>query len=482
MADTYNYLKSSYVYIYPSSNATDGGENNSEFNVESLNSANHYGKNYIVRKYGTANTFNYIEVNRSLLKLIFHPLTVCIEGYRVDLKDPTTESGDILLDVPSRTVSNNKKYYIYLALHKDGAGNVKGDQVNIISGVEELDCNGVSIRYSENLYNMSDYPNMILLGYYMCTSRLGPTIVIPDPSSTKVEDKLILDNYSIIDINQIGNPDNDIDVNSALIKTLSQYYIQNKTLSTLLGNTTQQEIGTPLRVYDNVLIRGTGNNNGKVLTVTGYIGVQTPEGHSSASNTIQIEGDRIDINNAYIVGGDNNSININGLTGIIKADDLIIRNNIVADGTVTASKVYNAVWNDYAEYFLKNNSEIDYEPGTVICKVKGEDKYAASTFSTRKLVVGVCSDSYGHILGGENLMNMEDNKKKYIPVALSGRVRVKVVPNKSISEGDLLYVSKEEGLATNEPPFENEHGSIIGKALEDSDGLKEKVLMMVMLK
>ena len=138
--------------------------------------------------------------------------------------------------------------------------------------------------------------------------------------------------------------------------------------------------------------------------------------------------------------------------------------------------------NDYAEFFEKNNKEIDYEPGTVICKVKGEDKYAASTFSTRKLVVGVCSDSYGHILGGENLMNMEDNKKKYIPVALSGRVRVKVVPNKTISEGDLLYVSKEEGLATNEPPFENEHGSIIGKALEDSDGTKEKVLMMVMLK
>lgn len=478
MADTYNYLKSSYVYVYPSSNATDGGENNSEFNVESLNSANHYGKNYIVRKYGTANTFNYIEVNRSLFKLIFHPLTVCIEGYRIDLKDPTTESGDILLDVPSRTVSNNKKYYIYLALHKDGAGNVKGDQVNIISGVEELDCNGVSIRYSENLYNMSDYPNMILLGYYMCTSRLGPTIVIPDPSSTKTEDKLILDNYSIIDINQIGNPNNDIDVNSALIRTLSQYYIQNKTLSTLLGNTTQQEIGTPLRVYDNVLIRGTGSNNGKVLTVTGYIGVQTPENNSSASNTIQIEGDRIDINNAYIVGGNNNSININGLTGIIEADDLIIRNNIVADGTVTASKVYNAVWNDYADAVKKDENLLNYEYGDIISKKPNSNSYTLCNKENCHLVVGVCSNSYGHLLGGDEDKSLEENLINYIPIAVAGNVRVKV--KGVIKEGDLITSSDIDGVG--EKVVNYIPGTVIGKALENKDDESiGKILMQVML-
>lgn len=156
--------------------------------------------------------------------------------------------------------------------------------------------------------------------------------------------------------------------------------------------------------------------------------------------------------------------------------------NLEVNGTVRADKVYNAVWNDYAELYKKDSSDIEVEPGTVICKVKGKDTYAPSTYDSSKLVVGVVSDSYGHIVGGDPDKSLEENLKLYYPVALAGRVYVKVAPRCIIEEGDLLSVSMYEGrvVACSSPTS----GTVVGKALESSDyeNPKDKILMQVMLK
>ena len=75
---------------------------------------------------------------------------------------------------------------------------------------------------------------------------------------------------------------------------------------------------------------------------------------------------------------------------------------------------------------------------------------------------------------------MEDNQENYIPVALAGRVYVKVVKDVVIKEGDLLQASpSQRGLAS--PVGTLFHGSIIGKALESSQGDKDKILIQVFL-
>lgn len=140
-------------------------------------------------------------------------------------------------------------------------------------------------------------------------------------------------------------------------------------------------------------------------------------------------------------------------------------------GTLTASKVFNAVYNDYAEYFEKDENE-SIEPGDVI--VLGSDKYTKSTKEYQTTVVGVCSDTYGHLLGGKG---NKDDEIHYTPIGLSGRVNVKLVGK--ISKGDLITTSSIEGVAMKAHQYFP--GTIIGKAMEDKINENiDRISMLIM--
>lgn len=131
--------------------------------------------------------------------------------------------------------------------------------------------------------------------------------------------------------------------------------------------------------------------------------------------------------------------------------------NLTINGNITANKVYNAVWNDYAEYFPKGE---ETEPGDIIALDNNSDKeqYIKADCNSRR-VIGVHSDSYGHILGGDKVEDynkfFEENDKKYIPVGLNGRVYVKV--KGPVKIGDYIVPSEEKG---------------IGRALKDGEKSK----------
>ena len=134
------------------------------------------------------------------------------------------------------------------------------------------------------------------------------------------------------------------------------------------------------------------------------------------------------------------------------------------NGCFIAPRVYNAVYNDYAEWFKKEDIEEKFEPGDLI-SIGEDDKYTKSTKSYDSCVVGVFSDTYGHIVGGEQLENMEDNNTKFIPIGLSGRVSVKLTGK--IKKGDLIVSSDIPGVAMKMQNFIP--GTIIGKAVEDKN-------------
>ena len=108
------------------------------------------------------------------------------------------------------------------------------------------------------------------------------------------------------------------------------------------------------------------------------------------------------------------------------------------DGNIHASKVYNAVYNDYAELFPRGESTT---PGDIIAldMSSNQEKYVKATISSKR-IVGVQSDEYAHLIGGEPVpQNCNEsfdqyNLKKYIPVGLVGRCRVKVIG--PVSKGD----------------------------------------------
>lgn len=102
--------------------------------------------------------------------------------------------------------------------------------------------------------------------------------------------------------------------------------------------------------------------------------------------------------------------------------------NLTIPGTVTASRVVNAVYNDMAEFFQKGE---ETEAGDIIALDEGSptEQYKKATESSR-IVVGVHSDEFGQVMGGMEPPEGEDfvtyNLKHFIPVALAGRVHVRV--------------------------------------------------------
>lgn len=128
--------------------------------------------------------------------------------------------------------------------------------------------------------------------------------------------------------------------------------------------------------------------------------------------------------------------------------------DIAARGSISASKVYNAVWNDYAELFERGEKT---EPGDIIALDSSapKEQYVKADSSSKR-VIGVHSDTYGHLIGGEHLTNFEDNFKKFIPIGLAGRVNVKVKGKVSI--GDYIVPSDEKGI-----------GRVYDKKIDDRD-------------
>lgn len=101
--------------------------------------------------------------------------------------------------------------------------------------------------------------------------------------------------------------------------------------------------------------------------------------------------------------------------------------NVVLTGTLTATQVFNAVYNDYAEFFPRGE---DTERGDIIAcdEASTREQYVKATDKSL-CVVGVQSEEFAQIIGGlqveEGKGVMETNIRQFIPVAMAGRVHVK---------------------------------------------------------
>lgn len=144
-------------------------------------------------------------------------------------------------------------------------------------------------------------------------------------------------------------------------------------------------------------------------------------------------------------------------------NSLNVGKDITAEGTITATKVFNAVYNDYAEWFERGD---DAKEGHIIALDEEADKeqYIKATDKSR-VVVGICTNSYAHIIGGEEHKDYEKhNLKIFIPVSLAGRVPVYVKGKVEI--GDYIAPSDIPGVgrAVKNPGF-----NTVGMALKGND-------------
>jgi hypothetical protein len=144
---------------------------------------------------------------------------------------------------------------------------------------------------------------------------------------------------------------------------------------------------------------------------------------------------------------------------------------VYCSGNFTAYKVFNNVWNDYAECFeFDKEKEINPEPGFVYKMT--ERGLVRSDRIADKAAIGVYSDTYGQLMGADGLYNEETRTGNKLPIALAGKVKVWV--NQKLEIGDVL-VSGDGGfavLATDEQRIYSD--LIIGKVIEASKDEVEK--------
>lgn len=148
----------------------------------------------------------------------------------------------------------------------------------------------------------------------------------------------------------------------------------------------------------------------------------------------------------------------------------LVGTTITAD-VITANKVYGAIWNDYAEWFEKENVNDTFDFGD-ICSWNEKGVVLSSPFDVR--VVGVVSNTYGHILGGFPLADMEENSKHFVPIGLTGRVNVKV--KGTVKVGDLI-ISAGNGIGKVDNNASIQQ--VVGKALESSNDENVKLITVL---
>ncbi len=145
------------------------------------------------------------------------------------------------------------------------------------------------------------------------------------------------------------------------------------------------------------------------------VGANTLSAHTGATTAHGSVGDIIGLSTLYsAVSGSTNYIP--KYTDVHTIGNSIISDNgttVTVNGNLTATKVYNAVWNDIAD-FIELDTYTNIEYGKVY--VKSGDNIRQSKKYAEIGVLGIATDTYGYGLGLKNKPGFE------LPIAIGGFV------------------------------------------------------------
>lgn len=147
-----------------------------------------------------------------------------------------------------------------------------------------------------------------------------------------------------------------------------------------------------------------------------------------------------------------------------------IRTGTIAAEEITGQRIYGSYWSDYAEFFPKGE---ETNPGDLIMlnPYSDTEEYVAHTGEQDIPVIGVHSDEFGHIIGGEDPIDKQDfldyNLDRNIPVALAGRVHVSFVGK--AKRNNYVVPSDVKGCAKLYDATKDNPLQIIGILVEDDD-------------
>lgn len=519
-----SYYLAESAYVYPSSNANDGGEDNSEYNLKTITDKFAI-QSFVVRRTGSWENYFLLSYSSSPIGVSVTGGECSINGYYLDLKNciiPTRNSDGTSLLSPS------VDYNIVVRIYKDGTGKLRGDGVSV-SGVNngKLESRGVTIGlYTDSELLLLDKETSLVLGGFTSDSNGDPptddddyhlnedrfiflsseTIVTStgDKIEEWVNNRLSWELAHLSQLNYYQHPDDEEPSSTLKLTADNKLIFESGDITFDIVEIEKRTHVAPSGQYTD-LPNSPPDNNYYNLNQT-YNGVSillaradhNHDGRYIAKNTDGTAGNEQIVNSKLnIVGGvttgPQESPNFTadssghitaaggdfqvGTSGNVSTNGTITsQGNITSEGDITGRRVFNAVWNDYADAVRKRPG-CETTPGDIICICKDSCFYEPSS-KNNKCVVGVHSDTFGHLLGGQG-QSIEEVLEDHIPIAVSGNVLVKVIGR--VSKGDFITVSRFKGVGKKAGLF-TKRGTIVGKSLEDNSkpGIK-RVLMQVCL-
>jgi hypothetical protein len=200
------------------------------------------------------------------------------------------------------------------------------------------------------------------------------------------------------------------------------------------------------------IVSATGNGTfgnvagGNLVTANFFTGTLTTAAQPNITS-VSTSFTNLTFANAQTISGNNMTLTTGANTNL---------GTITGNFSLSAGSRLNATYADLAEYY---EADKKYEPGTVL-SFGGNKEVTIAEFGTNK-VAGVVSTNPAYV------MNMKCPGEYIVALALQGRVPTKV--RGTIHKGDML-VSGGDGYAR--PSTSPQMGTVIGKALENFDGIE----------
>lgn len=281
--------------------------------------------------------------------------------------------------------------------------------------------------------------------------------------------------------------------------------IKLATNSEIIEGTNNTKAVTPLTLHSNYLkLTGgtlTGQLNGTTITANSFVGNASTAtklvtarnitltggvtGTASFDGSANVSLTTIVANNSHTHTGDNITSKVgmsdttNAIAGIsvyTGTTNPTSSTRVNVNGYLYATRMYNAVYNDYAECF---DTAIHYNDcRNRIVEIKNGKTYLASAESDK--IIGVVSDTYGFILYGSE-ESIEEGLK--VPVGMAGTLMIDSENEVSIDNINKFVISGVEGKARVIEKFDivNYFGCIVGKVI-DIDEEKNQYKVIISLK
>jgi hypothetical protein len=232
-------------------------------------------------------------------------------------------------------------------------------------------------------------------------------------------------------------------------------------------------------------VSATGNISGGNLNVTGNIvdsgALSIITGSNGNIALVPNGSGQVTVTGALSVSGNITAGNINGTivatsgnfgTGNVLCGN-VVNNNANGVGNIgSSSTFFNTVFAkatsaQYADLAEKYTADAEYAPGTVLV-FGGTHEVTVNAVDADRRVAGVVSTNPSYI------MNSGLESEHVATVALTGRVPTMIVG--TVRKGDLMVAA---GLGRARAEADPRVGTVIGKALEDFDGIEGTIEVVV---